>query len=167
MSPLSRIYSSCSKLLLVIQRNAFTSSPLIPSHHIMRKDAWKVWSRAPSGDESRVLAAAQLQPWRHHCQTTGSVQTCAFTWTNKTIVGLHCVHVCDGIHQDLDFPESRRLGFPSSLSQCGSFALVVYWLILLVQPHRCESQRSGRHTRAQGSSFWCDSKVPSRSKANA
>lgn len=108
-----------------------TSCPLITSHQIMRKDASKVWSRAPSGDESQVLAAAQLQPWKHHCQTTGSVQTCAFSWKNKTIVGLHCVNFCDGIHQDIDFPLCCFLNHAALvfLPPYPSFAALLLWFI--------------------------------------
>lgn len=47
-----------------------SSSPQITSHQLIRKDALKMWSRAPSGDESRVLTAAQLQAWKHQCKTS-------------------------------------------------------------------------------------------------
>lgn len=134
-----------------------SSSPLITSHQPIRKDALKMWSRAPSGDESWVLAAAQLQAWKHLCKTTGTpaqFRRVCFLERIKTIVGLSCLKLCDGIHQELGFPlcvvsSFTPPRFPPVLSHFCSSALVVSWLIFLVQPHRCESQHSGQHTQSQ------------------
>lgn len=81
------------------------SSPLITSHQQTRKDALKMWSHAPSGDESWAFAAeASLQNNRD----AGTIQLSVFTWKNKTIVGLGCLKLCDGIHQEMDFDTGQH-----------------------------------------------------------
>lgn len=111
-----------------------SGSPLITSHQLIRKDAFKMWSRAPSGDESWVLSAAQLQPWKHLCKTTGTpaqFRRVCFLERNKTIVGLCCLKLCDGIHQEIGFPLCvvsliTLPRFPPVRSHFCSSALVVF-----------------------------------------
>lgn len=151
MSPLSRIYSSCSELPLVIHRNAFHqfSTNYESSNNEKRClksvescSIWR-WVTSPCCCSAAALKAS-LSNHRLSSDVCVYLKEQDNCWTS----------LCPCLWWDPSgcwfssvlLPESRRLGFPSSLSQFGSFALVVcaasqVWVSALRSTHSGSGQQ--------------------------